>query len=228
MVWLFLMTFPGWVFLTADLRGAQAPDVPVCLAAGRDEDADKTTSLLPVQPIYFVCQGSRWGWWRALPGARVPRVVGPSPVAVLSFPETTPITAFLPCTSLPSASSCPVCLPSQPSPHRVALCHRQCCAGLSCCPSPVASWKHPGQCSSVGGERVTNDVFLSEVFKHAAIRRGLIFFLWLGASIKIETNFAFPKRADNCSMTQRANTRAEMASSLNVCWTELLVRYTSD
>lgn len=59
MVWLFLMTFPGWVFLTADIRGAQAPDVPVCSAAGREGDADKTTSLLPVLPIYFICQGSR-------------------------------------------------------------------------------------------------------------------------------------------------------------------------
>lgn len=33
---------PWLGFLTADIRGAQAPDAPVCSAAGREGDADKT------------------------------------------------------------------------------------------------------------------------------------------------------------------------------------------
>lgn len=60
---------------------------------------------------------------------------------------------------------------------------------------------------------IMGDVFLSEVFKACYNH----FFLWLGASIKIETNFAFPKWADNCSMTKRANTCTGMASAWSTC-----------
>lgn len=181
---------PWLGFLTADIRGARAPDAPVCSAAGREGDADKTgptaipttcsTYLFylpgcPVRPM----EGSTWGQCSSATGP-CPATVFAAPLCPatsrtargkqLAFPEThhhcspsfhlSPASLILPYFPAVSALRLPrrLCRP------------RQCGAGLSHAPR-----EHAGD--ALGRRRgATNGVFLSEVFKHATIKSGLIFF----------------------------------------------------
>ena len=149
---------PWLGFLTADIRGAQAPDAPVCLAPGREGDADKTgpTTILatcstylfylPGRPVRLM-EGSALGWcaqshWSlpccsvrcaALPPAPATRLGGNS-----SLSQKPTITAFLPCTSLPPASSCLILPPSRPSarPGGCAIT----ASAVPVCPADGAGW----------------------------------------------------------------------------------------
>lgn len=106
-------------FSTADIRGEQAPDVPVCSAAGREWDTDKTglnaipaicSSCLfpgcPVRPVERLCLGLVSP---ESPPWCSPLCFAPAPAVRLrgntSLSQAPTVTTILPCTPLPPASS---------------------------------------------------------------------------------------------------------------------------
>lgn len=165
---------PWLGFSTADLRGAQAPDVPVCSAAGREGDADKTDlTTVPVtcSPYLFYLrgrlvrpmEGSAQGWcpqsrW-SLPCCSIHRTALPR-----HQPHGSGETALFP-RNPPSLLSFPAPFSLWPHP-ALFSCHLGPPLGLVAVPSlpalrqsvpllvqvgaatgPVASWKHRGRCS---------------------------------------------------------------------------------
>lgn len=193
---------PWLGFLTADIRGAQAPDAPVCLAAEREGDADKTgPTTVPATcfTYLFYLPGHPLRPTEGSARGRCPRAAGPCPAAAFAAPlcPGTSCTAWGKQPSLPDTHQhCSPSLRLPPSgpilayfPAVLALRsprwlrrHHRCCAGLSRCRCRLAlppAPRPPGNTrgNALGRKRgVTNDVFLSEVFKHATIRSGLIYF----------------------------------------------------
>lgn len=147
---------PWLGFLTADIRGAQAPDVPVCSAAGWEGDTDKAgPTTIPATCFTYLFYLPGRSRWRALPGAGVPRATGPCPAAAFAPPRSAPapatglggnsslsqtpsITALLLCTSLPPASPCLIFVLSQPSarPGGCAIA----ASTVPVCPAAGAGW----------------------------------------------------------------------------------------
>lgn len=193
---------PWLGFLTADIRGAQAPDVPVCSAAGWEGDTDKAgPTTIPATCFTYLFYLPGRSRWTALPGAGVPRATGPCPAAAFAPPPLRPGTSHRARgkqLSFPDTQHhCSPALHLSPSgltlPHIRSvsalcsprwLCHRrQHRAGLSRCRCGLVLLPAPPRPGNTQGNAlarrrgITNNVFLSEVFKHTTIGSGLIFFM---------------------------------------------------